>query len=110
MKPQFLFRAGWRVFFWAAGLWAAFKQRYAGRLKPHCQEVGDWLVTQTNLAEAREGPRCLTHNDFRPDNMMFGTAAGGHPITVLDWQSFAYFLPFNGQARSFYTRTIVTDQ
>lgn len=23
MKPQFLFRAGWRVFFWAAGLWAA---------------------------------------------------------------------------------------
>ena len=22
MKPQFLFRAGWRVFFWGAGLWA----------------------------------------------------------------------------------------
>jgi aminoglycoside phosphotransferase (APT) family kinase protein len=38
----------------------------------------------------RQGPRCLTHNDYRPDNMMFGTPAGGHPITVLDWQSFAY--------------------
>ncbi|MDP1736491.1 MAG: phosphotransferase [Caulobacter sp.] len=73
-----------------AGLWEAFKHRYAARLKPHCQVVGDWLVTQPNFAEAHVGPRCLTHNDFRPDNMMFGTAAGGHPITVLDWQSFAY--------------------
>jgi hypothetical protein len=73
-----------------AGLWEAFKHRYADRLKPHCRQVGDWLVTQANFAEEHDGPRCLTHNDFRPDNMMFGTAAGGHPITVLDWQSFAY--------------------
>jgi aminoglycoside phosphotransferase (APT) family kinase protein len=29
------------------------------------------------------------HNDFRPDNMMFATAQGGRPITVLDWQSLA---------------------
>lgn len=73
-----------------AGLWEAFKARYADRLKPHCREVGDWLTTQPTFAEAHDGPRCLTHNDFRPDNMMFGNEKGGHPITVLDWQSFAY--------------------
>ncbi len=73
------------------GLWEAFKARYASRLKPECREVGDWLTSRAlSFPQERVGPRCLTHNDFRPDNMMFGTAAGGHPITVLDWQSFAY--------------------
>lgn len=73
------------------GLWEAFKARYADRLKPHCREVGDWLAPRALTWPAeQDGPRCLTHNDFRPDNMMFGTADGGHPITVLDWQSFAY--------------------
>lgn len=72
------------------GLWQAFKGRYAARLKPWAAEVGDWLVTQSDYAEQRVGPRCLTHNDFRPDNMMFASDKGGHPITVLDWQSFAY--------------------
>ena len=73
-----------------AGLWEAFKGRYADRLKPHCARVGDWLVSQPAFHEERVGPRCLTHNDFRPDNMMFGNDRGGRPITVLDWQSFAY--------------------
>lgn len=73
------------------GLWEAFKARYADRLKPHCRNVGDWLAPRAlTWPVEQEGPRCLTHNDFRPDNMMFGTASGGHPITVLDWQSFAY--------------------
>lgn len=73
-----------------AGLWQAFKARYADRLKPWAAEVGDWLVTQPAYAEERTGPRCLTHNDFRPDNMMFGPAAGGYSVTTLDWQSFAF--------------------
>jgi thiamine kinase-like enzyme len=34
------------------------------------------------------GPRCLVHGDFRPDNMMFATPAGGRPVAVLDWQSY----------------------
>ncbi|HVI30952.1 phosphotransferase [Phenylobacterium sp.] len=72
-------------------LWLGFKARYAPRLKPEWVEVGDWLCRRfTDFGAAHDGPRCLTHNDFRPDNMMFGTARGGHPVTVLDWQSFAY--------------------
>lgn len=72
-------------------LWAGFRDRYAERLAPAHVEVGERLAGRFGAyAAGREGPRCLTHNDFRPDNMMFGVPAGGRPVTVLDWQSFAY--------------------
>lgn len=73
------------------GLWTGFRARYAERLQTDWIEVGERVSSRYGLlSAAREGPRCLTHNDFRPDNMMFATAAGGDPVTVLDWQSFAY--------------------
>ncbi len=72
-------------------LWAGFRDRYAERLQPDWIEVGEQISRRFGaLAEGPQGPRCLTHNDFRPDNMMFATAAGGHPVTTLDWQSFAF--------------------
>ncbi len=72
-------------------LWMGFRARYADRLLPHWIEVGEVLAGKFGaVSAAHDGPRCLTHNDFRPDNMMFGTAAGGYPVTTLDWQSFAY--------------------
>ena len=72
-------------------LWQAFKARYGPRLAPEWSAVGERLAANfERIGALREGPRCLTHNDFRPDNMMFATAAGGRPLTVLDWQSFAY--------------------
>ncbi|WP_309607052.1 phosphotransferase [Phenylobacterium sp.] len=72
-------------------LWGGFRARYEERLQPDWIEVGERVSQRYGvLSAARDGPRCLTHNDFRPDNMMFATAAGGRPVTVLDWQSFAY--------------------
>jgi len=72
-------------------MWGGFKARYGERLLPHWAEVGEALAGSFGAVGAlHDGPRCLTHNDFRPDNMMFGTAAGGYPVTTLDWQSFAY--------------------
>jgi hypothetical protein len=72
-------------------LWKGFRDRYGARLTPDQVEVGEALAGRFGAyAAAHEGPRCLTHNDFRPDNMMFATPAGGKPVTVLDWQSFAY--------------------
>lgn len=72
-------------------LWGGFRQRYGERLSPDQIEVGEALSGQFGrFAELRQGPRCLTHNDFRPDNMMFATPAGGRAVTVLDWQSVAY--------------------
>lgn len=70
-------------------MWEGFKARYAPHLKPDWIAVGDWLSARHGASEY-DGPRCLTHNDYRPDNMMFASARGGYPITVLDWQSFAY--------------------
>jgi len=73
--------------------WREFKDRYGSRLLPKWVKTGDWLSARyTELSQTRDGPRCLTHNDFRPDNMMFASASGGRPITVLDWQSIAYGL------------------
>lgn len=72
-------------------LWEGFRGRYAERLQPYWIEVGETLTRSWGrYTHIHDGPRCLTHNDFRPDNMMFATPAGGHPVTVLDWQSFAY--------------------
>jgi len=74
-----------------AMLWQAFRQRYGPRLEPDWVEAGERLTTRfASIAEQHDGPRCLTHNDYRPDNMMFASARGGYPLTVLDWQSFAY--------------------
>ena len=72
-------------------LWQGFKARYGPRLRPKWTEVGDRLTANFGgMQTMQEGPRCLTHNDFRPDNMMFASDRGGAPVTVLDWQSFAY--------------------
>ena len=72
-------------------LWAGFCQRYGQRIKPECRTIGDAITGAfEQFRTGYNGPRCLTHNDFRPDNMMFGVQEGGHPVTVVDWQSFGY--------------------
>lgn len=37
--------------------------------------------------EGRVPPFTVTHGDYRLDNLMFATAAGGSPIATVDWQS-----------------------
>lgn len=72
-------------------LWQGFRARYGERLEPSWVEVGERLASRYGaLMDLHDGPRCLTHNDFRPDNMMFASERGGYPVTTLDWQSFAY--------------------
>ncbi len=73
-----------------AALWEGFKDRYRDRLERPWIEIGDRLTADYGaVADPGDHPRCLTHNDFRPDNMMFATPRGGAPVTVLDWQSYA---------------------
>lgn len=68
-------------------LWSAFRDRYQEHLHADWIDIGERLSSRfAALGELHRGPRCLTHNDFRPDNMMFGAAG----VTTLDWQSFAY--------------------
>ena len=72
-------------------LWHGFVEKYGDRVTPKARTIGNALVPNMEAyGEMRAGPRCLIHTDFRPDNMLFATAAGGKPLTVVDWQSFAY--------------------
>ncbi len=74
-----------------AGFWDGFRERYKDDVPADYFEIGDAVVrTYGDERFAYKGPRCLTHNDFRPDNMMFGTKDGGYPLAVVDWQSLGY--------------------
>jgi hypothetical protein len=72
-------------------LWHAFCLRYGERVDAESRAVGDALCGKfESYAGGYTGPRCLTHNDYRPDNMLFATAQGGSPVAVVDWQSLGW--------------------
>lgn len=69
-------------------LFPGFADRYRHRLADDelalAERLGGLLVT---WIERRDDPATVTHGDYRLDNMMFGTPAGGHPLAVVDWQT-----------------------
>jgi aminoglycoside phosphotransferase (APT) family kinase protein len=72
-----------------AALWPAFCDRYDDRITPDMRRVGEAYLGkiigwQNSLATA---PRCLTHNDYRPDNMLFAPNDSIEPIVIVDWQT-----------------------
>jgi hypothetical protein len=72
-------------------LWQAFCARYGERVGADSRRIGDALVANFDrYNNLYTGPKSLVHIDYRPDNMMFSTPAGGRPLTVLDWQSLAF--------------------
>jgi hypothetical protein len=72
-------------------LWQGFRERYGERIPADCVEIGEAITRNyEHFKDGYDGPKCLTHNDFRPDNMMFGTAEGGYPVSVVDWQSIGF--------------------
>lgn len=72
-------------------LWRGFIDRYGERVTPRCRAIGEVISgAYDQYVGGYRGPRCMVHNDFRPDNMMFGTAEGGYPVAVVDWQSYGY--------------------
>jgi hypothetical protein len=73
-----------------------FAERYRGRLPADDLEVGERVIDQyrtwsVQVAEwaAAHGGWCVTHGDYRLDNILFGTAAPAPPVTVVDWQTVA---------------------
>lgn len=67
--------------------WPGFRDRYADKMSAPMIEVCDRLVERyENYSASLERPRCVTHNDYRPDNMLF--TRGDDQFTV-DWQSAA---------------------
>ena len=41
----------------------------------------------------REQPFAVQHGDYRLDNMLFGTAEGGYPLAIVDWQTVVWGPP-----------------
>ena len=70
------------------GVWEAFVARYRSTLDDVTIDAGGRLVASIDRLRAYE-PAALTaiHYDYRLDNMLFGTPAGGRPLTVVDWQT-----------------------
>ncbi|MBS0469618.1 MAG: phosphotransferase [Proteobacteria bacterium] len=72
-------------------LWQMFCARYDARLSDDARRVGNALIDNFDTYNAYyKGPKSLVHIDYRPDNMMFASAKGGRPFTMLDWQSLAF--------------------
>jgi hypothetical protein len=69
-------------------LWPAFCHRYQDQINDNIKAVGDGYLGRLNdwIAQ-RDGPRCLTHGDFRPDNMLFLDGDASKPLVIVDWQT-----------------------
>ncbi|MEA3020689.1 MAG: hypothetical protein QOI47_2213, partial [Actinomycetota bacterium] len=69
-------------------MWDGFVDRYRDTLEPVTLDAGSHLVSLAPRI-ASHAPRALTpiHYDYRLDNMLFGTPAGGRPLAVVDWQT-----------------------
>jgi hypothetical protein len=71
--------------------WAHVRHTYRDWLPGEIVAVCDRYVSaHAAWNRPRPGPRCLTHSDFRPDNMMFSDS--GARVAVVDWQT-VNFLP-----------------
>lgn len=66
--------------------WPGFFDRYHDQLTHEQRTVCDALAEGYDVYNApRPRPRCVTHNDFRPDNMLLDDSR----LFVVDWQSVA---------------------
>jgi hypothetical protein len=64
-----------------------FLERYADALTPEQVDFYERLARGAAAwMRARPEPVTVIHSDYRPDNLLFGTAAGGPPVAVVDWQ------------------------
>jgi hypothetical protein len=66
--------------------WDYFQKTYPGWLADDVAEVCDRYVrNHAYWNRPRDFPKCYSHNDFRPDNMLFSSTGGR--VAVVDWQT-----------------------
>ena len=75
-----------------AGLWGLFVPGFLATYSSYLDADQIELVEQfgprlTAWLDGRGSEMTVTHGDYRLDNMMFATPAGGYPVAVVDWQS-----------------------
>jgi aminoglycoside phosphotransferase (APT) family kinase protein len=68
------------------GMFAAFRERYAGRLDAECLDLGAGIVAHLDAYLDRvPHARTLTHGDMRIDNILF--SPGDRDCWIVDWQT-----------------------
>lgn len=73
---------------------AGFNERYAARLAPEDAEVFTAFAAEAEKWLTGRPERFgLVHGDYRLDNLLFGTEAGGYPVAAVDWQTVGIGLP-----------------
>lgn len=71
-----------------ATFWPAYCDRYTDRVSDRIRQVGEaFLGRLVTARNSYQSPRCLTHNDFRADNMLFCADDRERPIVIVDWQT-----------------------
>jgi len=66
--------------------WDHVKNNYQGWLSPEVTDVcAKYVRNHAYWNRPRDFPKCFSHNDFRPDNMMFSPT--GERVAVVDWQT-----------------------
>lgn len=69
-------------------LWPNFVERYGDALDDDVVALGHRFVAGLPAYYAhRPEPHTVIHNDYRLDNLLFGTPEGGPPVAVVDWQT-----------------------
>lgn len=68
--------------------WGPFIENFGSLISPAMREIGERIgrnviALETSIADR---PHTIGHGDFRTDNLFFGTAQGGAPFAVADWQ------------------------
>lgn len=74
------------------GLWTMFLPGFLATYEAHLTEPGIALLHEfgnelPGWVNGPAGPLAVTHGDYRLDNLLFATPAGGPPVTAVDWQT-----------------------
>ncbi|MGA9278074.1 phosphotransferase family protein [Ilumatobacter sp.] len=70
-----------------------------GVLQAFGSRIVEWVEGGGDVgAGGADGPLTVTHGDYRLDNLLFATRAGGPPVTAVDWQTPGHGTPINDVA------------
>jgi hypothetical protein len=69
-------------------LFATFLERYGDVLTAPARGVVEWLAARLgSYLQGYDGPKTITHGDFRTDNLLFEGRDGEVPMATVDWQT-----------------------
>lgn len=85
------------------GLWTMFLPGFLATFEHYLTRSGVLLLDRfgsvfADWIQRPSGPSAVVHGDYRLDNLLFATPAGGPPITVVDWQTPGHGAPISDLA------------